>query len=174
MSMRDCLSAEEWLVEEEGLDPSRLNFRETLFVVGNGYLGTRGSLEEGSRGEVRGTYIAGVYDHHDSTVIDLVNVPSWLPLSVWVDGERLDVQRCKVLEHRRILDMRQGLLYRLTRFEDTAGRVTRYESLRYASFDEPHLCVIDAAVTPENHAARIAVEAGIDGRVHNLDRLPAY
>ena len=174
MSLRDLLSAEEWLVEEDGLDPSRLNYRESLFAVGNGYLGTRGSLEEGTRGEVRGTYLAGVYDHHDSTVIDLVNVPSWLPLSLWVDGEQLDVQRCTVLEHRHILDLRQGLLYRLTRFEDSAGNRTRYESLRYASFDEPHLGVIEAAITPENHAARLAIEAGVDGRTYNLDRLPAY
>lgn len=174
MSLRDRLSAREWLVEEEGIDPTRLNYHETLFVVGNGYIGTRGSLEEGTRGELRGTYIAGVYDHHDSTVIDLVNVPSWLPLSLWVDGEQLDVQRCRVLEHRRILDLRQGLLYRLTRFEDAAGNRTRYESLRYASFADRHLCVIDATITPENHNARIAVEAGIDGWVYNLDRLPAY
>ena len=35
-----------WLVEESGFDRSRANYQETLFTVGNGRLGTRGSLEE--------------------------------------------------------------------------------------------------------------------------------
>ncbi len=174
MNLRDLLSTEEWLIDEAGFDNTRLNYHETLFTIGNGYLGTRGSLEEGTRGDLPATYIAGIFDHHDSTVVDLVNAPDWLPLSVWVDGEHLDVQRCKVLEHRRVLDLRQGLLYRLTRFEDSQGRRTRYESLRFASFDDHHICAIRARITPENHSSTIAVEAGIDGERYNLDRLPAY
>ena len=36
-----------WLVVEDGFDPALANRYETLFTVGNGYLGTRGALEEG-------------------------------------------------------------------------------------------------------------------------------
>lgn len=151
-----------------------MNFHETLFTVGNGYLGTRGSLEEGAYGDLSGTYIAGIYDHCDSTVKDLVNAPNWLSLDIWVDGERLDTQRCKILDHQLILDMRQGLMYRLTRFEDTRGFRTRYESVRYASLDNHHVCSIDATITAENYDAPIAIEAGIDGESYNLDRYPAY
>ena len=123
--MREQLSDDDWLVSESGFDPEKANFHETIFALGNGYQGTRGSLEEGHKGELSGTYLAGVYDHHDSTVVDLVNAPSWLPFSVTADGHRLDVQNCSVIEHRRILDMRQGLLYRDTLLEDGEGRRTR-------------------------------------------------
>ena len=174
MSLDTQLSAAEWLIEEPSLDLAQLNYYETLFVVGNGYLGTRGSLEEGAVGALPATYIAGIFDHHDSTVIDLVNAPDWLGLKVWVDGERLNVQSCKVLAHRRVLDLRQGLLYRSTLFEDSQGRKTRFESLRFASLRHLHVCALRAQITPENHSSMITIEAGIDGQRYNLDRLPAY
>ena len=64
--MREALSSPEWLITEDGFDPERANVRETLCTVGNGYLGTRGTLEEGHPGDLSGTYLAGVYDAHDS------------------------------------------------------------------------------------------------------------
>jgi kojibiose phosphorylase len=174
MSLSELLSSAEWLVEESTFEMEKLNFFETVFTVGNGYQGTRGSLEEGTKGERSGTFLAGIFDHHDSTVIDLVNAPGWLPLTIWVEGTRLDMQNCKVLEHRRALDMRTGMVYRMTRFEDAEGRRTGYESLRYASFDNQHLCGIHALVTPENYSGEIVVESAIDGNRFNLDRMPKY
>ena len=124
MALSEQLNTQEWLVEESAFQIAKLNFYETIFTVGNGYQGTRGSLEEGTKGERSGTLLSGIFDHHDSTVIDLVNAPSWLPLTLWAEGTRLDMQTCKVLEHRRALDLRTGVLYRLTRFEDTQGRIS--------------------------------------------------
>lgn len=174
MKLRDYLSDQEWLVEEHELDLERANVFETLFTVGNGYLGTRGAFEEGHRGELSGTYLAGVYDHHDLTIIDLINAPDWLPVSVWVDGVRLDAQTCKVLEHYRALDLKQGFLYRSTLFEDPAGRRTRIESVRLASLADRHLCAIRTCITAESHEAPIWVEGAIDGNRRNLDRMPEY
>ena len=174
MGLRDLLSSQEWLVEEPEFNLENMNFYEAIFTVGNGYQGTRGALEEGLKGELPGTFLAGVFDHHDSAVIDLVNAPNWLPLRIWVDGERLTPQRSKILEYCRILDMKKGLLYRFTRFEDSQGRQTRYESIRFASFNNQHLCGINAAVTPENYTATITVEGLLDGECYTLDRRPVY
>ena len=84
------------------------NTYETLFTTGNGYLGTRGSLEEGHEGTLPGTLLRGVFDHHNSAVIDLVKAPDWLTLAVVVNGIKLDVTSVSVVRHRRILDMREG------------------------------------------------------------------
>ena len=73
-----ALSDDAWLVRQSGCDPATAAFYETLFTVGNGRLGTRGSLEEGQPGEWSGTYLNGVYDDHDAPVTDLVNAPDWL------------------------------------------------------------------------------------------------
>ncbi|WP_171180845.1 glycoside hydrolase family 65 protein [Ruegeria sp. HKCCD8929] len=172
--MHFMLSSSDWLIEETKFDLDEANFRETIFTVGNGYQGTRGSLEEGHKGELSGTYLAGVYDHHDSTVIDQVNAPTWLPLRVRVEGEALDVQTCKVIDHRRVLDLQTGLLHRDTLFEDSKGRHTRIASVRLASFADQHICGIRLTVTPVNHSSTITVESALDAQRYNLDRLPAY
>ena len=172
--LRNHLSADEWLVTESQFDPSRANYFETVFTIGNGRLGTRGSLEEGHQGELSGTYLNGVYDSHDAPVIDLVNAPDWLSLAVFVDGVRLDVQSCTVCAHERALDLRTGALWRRTVFEDSEGRRTRLETLRFASMSDRRLCALRAEITPENHRSEITVESAIDGRRRNLERLPVY
>ncbi len=172
--MQDTLSSDDWLVKETGFDAAEANFRETIFTVGNGYQGTRASLEEGHKGELSGTYLAGVYDHHDSTVIDLVNAPTWLPMQVRVDGTLLGPQSCNVVEHNRVLDLKTGLLHRDTLFEDRQGRRTRLCSVRFASFNDQHICGIRLTVTPENHTSTITVESALDAERYNLDRLPVW
>ena len=87
LDYRSLLSSPEWLVEENKFDKNKINFYETIFTVGNGYLGTRGSLEEGHEAAWPGTYINGVFDHHDSFVVDMVNAPAWPAVSIWVEGK---------------------------------------------------------------------------------------
>ena len=117
--LRKLLSGPEWLVEENNFDVHRINFYETIFTVGNGYLGTRGSLEEGHAAALQGTYLNGVYDHYQSFIVDLINAPDWLDLSIYIDGEKLSMQTCEILNFERILDMKNGMLFRETRFKDS-------------------------------------------------------
>ena len=108
MSDRFDMPAEVWVVEESGFDPERANVRETLCTVGNGYLGTRGTLEEGhpatsrhlSRGRVRRPRLPRDRPGEG---------PDWLSFAVYVDGARLDVRNAAVLDHERTLDLRTGL-----------------------------------------------------------------
>ena len=40
-----------WHVIEADFDPKALHHKETVFTIGNGYLGTRGAFEEGYPGD---------------------------------------------------------------------------------------------------------------------------
>jgi kojibiose phosphorylase len=152
-----------WLIMEDGFTAALANTYETLFTSSNGYLGTRGSLEEGHEGALPGTFLRGVFDYHDSAVTDLVKAPDWLSLAVVVNGIRLDVTSVSVVRHRRVLDMREGTVSRDTVFEDADGRRTRVETVRFASSADQHLCCLRARITPENHTAPVIVHSGIDG-----------
>ena len=70
---------EGWLLTETQFAPDQLNYKETTFTIGNGYLGTRGSLEEGYPGSNSATLINGVYDEIPIFFTELANCPSWLP-----------------------------------------------------------------------------------------------
>ena len=130
-----------WLIVEDGFTAA-LGTYETLFTTGNGYLGTRGSLEEGHEGALPGTFLRGVFDHHDSAVTNLVKAPDWLSLAVVAGGVRLDVTSASVVRHRRVLDMREGAVFRDTVFEDSEGRRTRVETVHFASSAAQHLCCL--------------------------------
>src|SRR3954466_14999417 len=108
-----------WQVVEGGFDPVLANMHEALFPPGNGYLGTRGSLEEGHEGALPGTFLRGVFDHNDSAVIDLVKAPDCAALEILVNGVKLDVTSASIVHHRRVLDMREGSLSRETVFSDS-------------------------------------------------------
>lgn len=163
-----------WQVVEDGFDPALANTYETLFTIGNGYLGTRGSLEESHEGALPGTFLRGVFDHHDSAVINLVKAPDWVALYIVVNGTRLDATSASIVRHRRVLDLREGTLSRETVFSDAEGRRTRLETTRFASSADQHLCCLQARITPENHTASISVHSGVDGTWYNLDRRPFY
>ena len=171
--MREVLSSPEWLITEDGFDPERANVRETLCTVGNGYLGTRGTLKEGHTGDLSGTYLAGVYDAHDSPVVDLVNAPDWLSFAVYVDGTRLDARNAAVLDHERTLTCAPAALP-AHGLRGRDGRRTRLETLRCASMADRRTCALRVEITPVNHESEITVESALDGRRRNLERLPVY
>ncbi|MGF0316224.1 glycoside hydrolase family 65 protein [Nocardia fluminea] len=163
-----------WSVVEHGWNPQRANYFETIFTVGNGRLGTRGSLEERHTGALPGTFIAGVYDAHDCPVIDLVNAPDWLAGEIFVDGVRLDTESAQVIEHRRSLDLRSGVLHRDTVFGLPGGARARLRTERFASTADRDLCCLRIEVTCLDHAGAVTVRTGIDGNRRNLERLPTY
>ena len=77
MIFQKLLNNKEWLIERDGFDLEKINYYETILTIGNGYLGTRGSLEDGHRTSLPGTFLNGVFDDYDAFVIDLVNAPDW-------------------------------------------------------------------------------------------------
>ncbi len=153
-----------WILVEEGFDLAREHEIESLFTVANGYVGTRGSLFEGSPLSAPGTFIAGVFDvPPQSDLPELARAPNWLGLCAIVDGRALRLEAGEVLEHRRVLDLRQGILWREWRQRDPAGRVTRIRGMRLASLADRHVLLESVAFTPENYSGRIVLESRIDG-----------
>jgi trehalose/maltose hydrolase-like predicted phosphorylase len=160
-----------WSVTWNDFEPLRERELESLMTVGNGYLGTRGSVEEGSSASRPLTLIAGVYDAlpEAHNLPELVAAPNWLSFKVLVDGKELSLDSGENLEHIRTLDIKRGVLYREWRHRDSEGRVTRYRSVRFASMADRHVLGMRIWISPENYSGNITVESGIDGDVANID-----
>ena len=150
-----------WTLVEEGFVLSREHEIESLFAIGNGFVGTRASLTEGSALSAPATFLAGLFDQRSEATPGLVALPDWTRLSVVLEGEpiRLDVGRN--LEHRRILDMRQGILWREWRHQDAAGRITRLRGLRLASLADRRLLIQSVALSAENYSGTVSIDVGI-------------
>ncbi len=147
---------------EVGYNPIREREIESYFTVGNGYLGTRGSLAEQERASTPATLVAGIYDRvSPSAIEELVVFPDWLYTRVYVDGERLELKRRNIVEHRRILDMSKGLVCREWLHEDITDRLTLVRLQHFASLADQHALVMRITVVPRNYRGEIKVETGL-------------
>lgn len=162
------LSKKDWLVSEKGWSKNELGARESLFTLGNGYLGSRGIYEEIPDGTEPGTFIAGVYDKGAAMVTELVNAPNPIDFRVIVEGEKLDAGRMDMLENERVLDLQKGLLARRTVFSDTKGRRFLYESLRFFSLREKHIGAMQVFLKSLDKPSRIIVQDTVDDSVTNV------
>jgi len=161
------MDSNSWTITEPKFDPARLHHQETVFTLGNGYLGTRGAFEEGYPGARPATLIHGVFDDAPIVHTELANAPDWLPFELLVQGERFGMDRGELLDYRRTLDLRRGLLLREVRWRSPAGHTVDIHIERFASLADPHLAAIRYQVTPLDFDGWIEFRAGINGHVDN-------
>jgi len=157
----------DWTLTETQFAPELLHSRETVFTIGNGYLGTRGSFEEGYPHAMPATLIHGVYDDVPIVYTELVNCPDWLPLAVVVDGSSFRLDRGEILSYERRLDLRCGILTRSVRWRSPAGKVVDLQFERFASLADQHVLGLRCQVTPVNFNGLVEVQASINGYPEN-------
>jgi kojibiose phosphorylase len=148
-----------WLLVEDGVSPAREREIESLFAVGNGYLGMRASIAEGTRFSHPSTFVAGVFVEDGGIGPRLAVLPDWTHIEVKVEEERLSLEAGRALAHRRRLDFCQGVLWRHWRQQDPSGRITRLTYLQLASLADRHVLLQSASITAENYAGRISLAA---------------
>lgn len=166
-----------WTLIYEGFDPENEGLREALCTLGNGYMATRGAMPEAIADDIHypGTYIAGLFNRlgtemsgrtleHES----MVNCPNWLSLTFKINGDAwFDLDRAEVLQHRLELDLRHGVLVRILRFADEAGRRTQVVQRRFVSMAKPYVAALESTFTAENWSGTLEVRSAIDGNVAN-------
>jgi kojibiose phosphorylase len=168
------LSEEEWLLRRKGFRKSEKNIQvnETLLTIGNGYLNIRGSLEELPPGHCGGMYLSGIYDKSEADVEELVKCPMWTDVSVWSEGQKFCFSTCTSLLHEQILDMKKGILHRITTFRNPAGQIITIETSRLVCMHDVHLGYMKVKITPHNFSAPIRILTGLNGDVCNRGFFP--
>jgi trehalose/maltose hydrolase-like predicted phosphorylase len=152
-----------WVLVEEGFTLAREHEVESLFAIANGYVGNRGSLAEGSPLSAPATFLAGVFEVTKAGAVPgLLLLPDWTGVRAWIEGHPLSLAHGKLLEHRRILDMRSALLWREWQHSDINGRISRISSMRLASLADRHLLVHTIVFTPENYSGSVQLETSIE------------
>ncbi|HEX2272618.1 MAG TPA: glycosyl hydrolase family 65 protein [Acidimicrobiales bacterium] len=140
-----------WRLEVEGFDRLREREVESWLSVANGRTGTRGSLEEGSPGSSPATYAAGVFGHVAGELPgpELIPGPEWTHLRPRVAGQPVDLADGETIEHRRTLDLRQGILFRRWRQRLPSGEEWSFRSARFASLAERDILALEAEATTD-------------------------
>ena len=174
LSQSNSLIYTDWVLIEPSFDPKQLHARETVFTISNGYLGTRGSFEEGYPRSMPMTLIHGVYDAVPVMYTELVNCPDWSLLTITLNGdsssrraERFRLDQGEVLSYERRLDLRYGVLRRSIRWCSPNGKTLNIQFERFASLADRHVLAVRCLITPIDWEGEIIVHASINGYAEN-------
>lgn len=179
--MRQYLKINEWSIIEESFDPSTHELSESIFSIGNGFMGQRANFEEKYSGSsLQGSYMAGVY-YPDKTRVGwwkngypeyfakVLNSTNWIGINVFLDGTELDLAHCKVSDFVRELNMKEGTLSRRFKAELEDGKQVQVEALRFVSMARHEIGAIRYTITPLNFSGTIRLVPYLDGDVQNKD-----
>lgn len=154
---------------------------ETLFHCANGYLGVRGSFEEGcpeGAVSIRGTYVNGFCEDEDicygerlygfpATKQVMVNLPDAQGVRLFACGRMADCWSAEAKDVTRTLDLGAGLLKRTFRWKTQQGTL-RVSVTRMASFVRRELFLLRYEITSEDFSGEIRLDSTLDGGVHNF------
>ncbi|MEA5551313.1 beta-phosphoglucomutase [Anabaena cylindrica UHCC 0172] len=167
METKNDFTYTDWILNETQFDSEQLHARETIFTIGNGYLGTRGTFEESHPLALSATFIHGIYDAVPVVYTELANCPDWLPLVVMIDGDRFRLDQGKILEYNRKLDLRQGLLSRSLRWRSPSGKTINITFERFASLADHHVLGQRCQLEAVDFHGLIEIQGSINGYSEN-------
>ncbi|MEO9322985.1 glycosyl hydrolase family 65 protein [Nocardioides sp. C4-1] len=155
---RSRFPIDEWRLVETRFDDRDLGTTESVFSVGNGYLGLRGNYEESRDFIANGTFVNGFHEtwpiQHAEEAFGfakvgqtIVNAPDAKVIRLYVDDEPLELSAADLIEYERALDFRSGVLSRHVVWRTPSGRRVQVDSTRMVSFEQRHLAVMTFEVT---------------------------
>ncbi|MFK7919115.1 MAG: glycoside hydrolase family 65 protein, partial [Ilumatobacter sp.] len=171
---------EPWRLVETEFSADDLGHTETLFGVGNGYLGMRGNPEEGRAAHNHGTYVNGFHEtweiQHAENAFGfakvgqtVVNVPDAKLMKLYVDDEPLLLTHADLEEYERAIDFRTGMLTRDLIWRTPGGKRVSVRSTRMVSMTERHLAVMTFEVTLLDASAPVVISSQLLNRQDGED-----
>ena len=163
-----------WSIIEARYSQAYQRRAETVFALSNGYLGVRGTFDEGRPVHSLGTFINGLYEsrpiHYAEEAYGLASkgqtmiaVPDATVFRLNVDDEPLlfPVANCRA--YRRELDLRADTLCRDLIWSTPGGKHVHVRTSRLVSLDQRHLLVIDYRITMLDRPAPVVIRTGLTG-----------
>ncbi len=167
--------ADAWRLVEDRFALRHMARAETTFSLANGFIGVRGTFEEGRPAFSPGIFVNGFHEiwpikHAEDayglarTGQTIVNVPDATVLKLYVDDEPLLLPTARMREYRRVLDMKEGTLSREFLWSTPAGKNVRVRSRRLVSFEHRHVLAITFEVTVLNRSAPVTIVSKVLNR----------
>ncbi|RRJ97172.1 glycoside hydrolase family 65 protein [Opitutaceae bacterium TAV4] len=158
-----------WVLEDCGFDPAQIVHHGNKYLLGNGLIGCRGTMEEFGASELVGLTIAGLYDKVGDAWREPVNAPNPFFTRVRQGDVTLGLSKKSLVEtHRQTLDLRRALHSRETIFPTSDGNHVTCSARRFLSLAERHLLVMEYQIHSEKDAA-LTLETGIDPDIWDIN-----
>lgn len=174
------LEVEPWGITEKGFHPERSRVSESLFSVGNEFMGVRGYFEEGYSGDsLQGSYFNGIFEDEQVQYPQqtfkgftprmhyLINSVDWLYTRIFLDEEQLDLAKSEFKDFSRSLDFRTGIMSRSFIWSTKSGKELQLTFERFTSLAKPNFGGQRIALKALNFSGSVEIILGQDfGTLH--------
>lgn len=156
-----------WIIEDKEFLAEKITSDGNKYLVGNGYMGIRGTLQEYKKEEFPAINLAGLYDQVGDAWREPLNAPNGLYTYIEFEGKQYRLPQHLPSSHHIALDYRHGIFYRDTSWETEVGKI-RVKAERFASLDECHLIAMKYSICSDADG-RVRIYTGIDGEVWDIN-----
>lgn len=161
-----------WRIRRTSADLDRLGETESVFALANGWVGWRGTLDEGEPCGMPGSYLNGFHEQHELSYPEsgyafpersdtVISAPNAALIRLWVGDEPLDLRTGTIRRHHQELDLRAGVVRRETEWVSPGGRGVRIRSTRLVSLTRRPVAAVDWAVEPLDEPVRLRIGADL-------------
>lgn len=174
----------QFLYETDGTcqEQDALLLGETIFHNANGYIGVRGTYEEGYPTEyksIRGQYINAFYDIADMKQAEaacglieekqtITNIADTQSVVAEFDGERFSMFEGTVKSCQRAVDLKKGVTLRQVKWISPEGKELTLQFKRMTSFVKLPLFLQEIVVTSGNYEGPVRLVSRHIGEVMNF------
>ena len=157
----------EYILTETEFNKDNIAWNGNRFLIGNGYFGIRGTLDEYTKKQMCAVNMAGIYDRVGDSWREPVNAPNPIYTYVKVNGKAYTLPDEKPKFHQQELDFRYGIHCRVTRWKTEHGDIT-ITCERFASMSRRHLIAMRYTFSAD-FECDAEIITGIDGDVWDIN-----
>jgi nigerose phosphorylase len=159
----------DWIISEENqLTQQDVDRQGNKLLIGNGYIGYRGTLEEFNKAQKTATIVSGLYDKVGDQWREPVNLPNGGFIQVIYKGEALHALTSKVVAHVQSIDIHSAVHERHSTFQAVDGTQITIQARRFASLKRRQLICLEYIVSAEGECT-VDILTGIDGDVWDIN-----
>lgn len=154
-------------IEQKEFIKENIHKNGNRFLIGNGYLGYRGTLDEYGKDDLVAFTVPGLFDKQEGKWSEPVNLPNPLYTYVVFEQEKIDYHNFKIIKENLTLNLKNAEYLRNTVFSinDTSLNI---KSKRFLSHDSYHLLGRTYEIT-SNKDLKIKLVTGLDLDIWDLN-----
>ena len=147
--------------------PSEAAFYETIFVLSNGQIGIRPTIEFKSDAARPGIFINGIYDYALTVRDQIVNAPTCMDFSLIIDGQLINLDINTIIGFRRTLDLLHAILFTEYSVQLSNERIVKVEKEEFLNQENVYHCKTSIICNFDTHyRVEHAINYGIGNDYH--------
>ncbi|GAB6106468.1 glycoside hydrolase family 65 protein [Fusibacter bizertensis] len=162
-----------WKIIEEDFNPEYALVSESIFSLGNEYMGLRGYFDEDYSGNrLQGSYVNGIFETRkipksgyrgmiDETEF-MINSVDWTKVTIMCNDVKLDLHTVEFKQFRRELNLKNAILTRSYLWQVDASTEIRVSFERVLSMTQHHLAGQKIKIEAIRGNANVKIIASLD------------